>query len=203
VTDTASVLTEDPAIREQRSAAGILRALGPAAILIVAVEIVLSVALTARFSSSHLKDVVHDAGLWAPLLFVALMALLVPFNVPGLIFVVPSTSLFGSVNGILLSLVGGFCASAIGILGARHLGRRRFEKRLPEWLRSWQGQLGRSAFWTIALLRAVTFLLQPVDWACGLSRVPTRTVLAATFVGLIPPTIAIALTGAGLVDLLA
>ena len=187
---------------QRRSIGEILRAFGPATVLIVVVEIALSVVLTARFSSGRLQDLVDESGLWAPLVFVVLMALLVPCNVPGLLFVVPSTSLFGPTNGVLLSLAGGFCASAIGVLGARRLGRRAFEKRLPPWLREWEGQLGRRAFWTIALLRAVTFLLQPVDWACGLSRVPTRTVLGATFVGLIPPTVTIALSGRGLVDLL-
>ena len=181
----------------------VARAIGPVAIAVVVLEIILSVGLTAVLASQgQLETMVRDAGFWAPLVFLALMTVLVPLNVPGLVFVVPATSLFGVASGILLSLVGGFAASAIGIMAARRLGRGVLERRLPAWLRSWEARLAARAFWTIVLLRSMTFLLQPVDWICGLSSVPTRTVLAATFVGLIAPTVTIALTGGGLIELL-
>jgi uncharacterized membrane protein YdjX (TVP38/TMEM64 family) len=178
-------------------------AIGPVAVAIVLVEIVASALIAAHVANQDwLESAVRDAGAWAPLAFVVLMALLVPVNVPGIVFVVPSTALFGTVNGILLSLVGGFIASSIGILVARRAGRPVFERRLPDWLRSWESQLAQRAFWTIVVLRSVTFLLQPVDWICGLSSIPTRKLLTATFVGLIVPTVVIALTGGGLTDLL-
>jgi hypothetical protein len=53
----------------------------------------------------------------------------------------------------------------------------------------------------LVALRSVTFLLQPGDWLCGLTRMPMRIVLSATFVGLVPPTLVIALTGGGVLDL--
>jgi uncharacterized membrane protein YdjX (TVP38/TMEM64 family) len=182
----------------------LVRAIGPVALVVVVLEITLSAGLAAHFMrEGQLESLVRGAGLWAPVVFIALMASLVPLNVPGLLFVVPATSLFGVASGILLSLTGGFLASTIGILGARYLARPVFERRLPPWLRSWEARMAERAFWTIVLLRSVTFLLQPVDWICGLSRVPTRRVLAATFIGLIPPTVTVALTGGGLIDLLA
>ena len=57
-------------------------------------------------------------------------------------------------------------------------------------------------FWGVVALRCVTFLMQPVDWLCGLSSMPLRRVLSATFVGLIPPTLVVALTGGGVLQLL-
>ena len=42
--------------------------------------------------------------LMIPLLFVGLMVVLVPLNVPGLLFVVPATTLFGTVGGVGLGL---------------------------------------------------------------------------------------------------
>lgn len=56
-------------------------------------------------------------------------------------------------------------------------------------------------FWAVVALRSVTFLVRPVDWLCALTRMPMRTVLSATFVGLIPPTLVIALSGGGVLDL--
>jgi uncharacterized membrane protein YdjX (TVP38/TMEM64 family) len=155
-----------------------------------------------RFTDQEeLRRTVEAAGTWGPLLFVGLMVLLVPLNVPGLLFVIPATTLFGTVAGVALSLVGGFLASAIGIVGARRLGRDALVRRLPPRLQRLEARLCERGFWAIAGLRSVTFLLQPVDWLCGLTRVPMRTVLGATFVGLVPPTLVIAVTGGGVLDL--
>lgn len=143
----------------------------------------------------RLRDTVEGAGPLGPLLFVALMVVLVPLNVPGLLLVVPSTTLFGPPGGVALSLAGGFLASAVGILGARRLGRATVEARLPASIRRLEARVSARGFWGVVALRSCTFLLQPVDWLCGLSSMPTRTVLAATFVGLVPPTLVVTLGG--------
>lgn len=143
----------------------------------------------------RLRDTVKDAGVFGPLVFLGLMIALVPLNVPGLVFVIPSTTLFGTVGGIALSLAGGFLASAIGIVGARRLGRPVVEARMSPRIRKLEQRLARHGFWGIVVVRSFTFLLQPVDWLCGLSSMRMRTVLTATFVGLIPPTVVIALGG--------
>ena len=150
----------------------------------------------------RLRSSVEDAGLWGPLLFVGLMVLLVPLNVPGLVFVIPSTTLFGFAGGIGLSLLGGFLASAVGIVLARHLGREAFASRMPARVKRWEERLSEHGFWAVVVLRSFTFLLQPVDWLCGVSSIPMRTALAGTFVGLIPPTVVVAVSGGGILDLL-
>lgn len=147
----------------------------------------------------RLRDAVESAGVLGPLLFVALMVLLVPLNVPGILFVLPATTMFGTVGGVVLSLVGGFLASCVGVVGARRLGRRAFDARLSPRMRRVEAWLSARGFLGVVLLRTFTFLLQPADWLCGLSSIPMRTVLAGTFVGLIPPTLFIAITGDALV----
>lgn len=155
-----------------------------------------------RFSDQEeLRSTIDAAGVWGPLLFVGLMVVLVPLNVPGLLFVIPASTLFGTVGGVALSLTGGFLASTIGVVGARRLGRDAFITRLPPRLRRVEERLCERGFWAVVALRSVTFLLQPADWLCGLTRMPMRTVLAGTFVGLVPPTLVIALTGGGILDL--
>jgi len=179
----------------------VLRAAVALAIAAAVVAVVTSGILDRFTDQDELRRTVDDAGVWGPLVFVGLMVLLVPLNVPGLLFVIPATTLFGTVGGVVLSLIGGFLASAIGIVGARRLGRDALVRRLPPRLQRLEARLCERGFWAVAALRSVTFLLQPVDWLCGLTRMPMRTVLSATFVGLIPPTLVIALTGGGLVEL--
>lgn len=169
----------------------------------VLVGVVIAVAVVVARSGlvEHVRDeerlraAVDDAGPFGPLLFVALMVLLVPLNVPGLLFVVPSTTLFGTPGGVALSLAGGFLASAVGVLGARRLGRATVEARLPARVRRLEARVSARGFWGVVALRSCTFLMQPVDWLCGLSSMPTRTVLTATFVGLVPPTLVVTLGG--------
>ena len=150
--------------------------------------------------SERLQASVDGAGAFGPLVFLALMVLLVPLNVPGVLFVVPATLLFGTIGGVALSLVGGFLASAVGVLAARRLGRGVVEARMPARLRRIEARVSARGFWAVVLLRMFTYLMQPVDWLCGISSIPTRTVLAGTFVGLIPPTLVVALGGGGLLD---
>ncbi len=149
----------------------------------------------------RLRSTVDAAGVWGPVVFVGLMVVLVPLNVPGLVFVIPSTTLFGTAGGVLLSLTGGFIASVIGIVAARRFGRAAFERRMPARLRRIEARVSARGFPAVVLLRVFTFLFQPADWLCGLSSIPMRTVLAGTFIGLIPPTLVIALTGGGILDL--
>lgn len=179
----------------------LLRAAVVVGIVGLVAAVVTSGALERFTDQDELQATIDGAGVWGPLLFVGLMVLLVPLNVPGLLFVVPATTLFGTVGGVVLSLIGGFLASTIGIVGARRLGRDAFIARLPPRLRRLEARLCERGFWAVVALRSVTFLLQPVDWLCGLTRMPMRTVLSATFVGLVPPTVVIALTGGGVLDL--
>ena len=179
-----------------------LRAVG----VIVAIGVVIALLVQSGVfghvsDRERLQATVEGAGVFGPLLFLGLMILLVPLNVPGIMFVIPATTLFGTVGGVVLSLIGGFIASTIGVVGARRLGRDAFEARMPARIRRLEARLSARGFWAVVALRSITFLLQPVDWLCGLSSMPMRTVLAGTFVGLIPPTLVIALTGGGLLDL--
>ena len=143
----------------------------------------------------RLSSTVQEAGPLGPLLFLGLMILLVPLNVPGVVFVVPATLLFGTVGGVALSLAGGFIASAIGVIGARSLGRTALERRLPPRVRRFEERLAERGFWAVVAIRTFTYLLQPADWLIGLSGMRLRTALAGTFVGLIPPTLVVALGG--------
>ncbi|MEY2476918.1 MAG: hypothetical protein QOG87_2233, partial [Actinomycetota bacterium] len=99
----------------------------PALVVLGIVLVVMLVAKSGLFDQvrdeDQLRATVESAGVLGPLLFVGLMVLLVPLNVPGVLFVVSSVALFGPVGGVLLSLLGGNLASAIGVVAARRLGR--------------------------------------------------------------------------------
>ena len=72
---------------------------------------------------------------------------------------------------------------------------------MPPRIRKLERHLAKRGFAGVVVARCFTYLLQPVDWLYGLSSIPMRTVLAGTFVGLVPPTVVIALSGGGILDL--
>lgn len=149
----------------------------------------------------ELTSTVEGAGAWGPIVYLVLMIVLVPFNVPGVLFAVPATTLFGTVPGIALAFTGGYTGSVIGIVGARRLGRPVFEHRLPAKVKRLEQRFSERGFWAVVIARCMVYLLQPLDWLCGISSMPMRTALAGTFVGLIPPTLLICLSGGGLLEL--
>ncbi len=150
----------------------------------------------------ELTAAVEGAGAWGPIVFLLLMIVLVPLNVPGLVFSVPATTLFGTPAGIALSLAGGYGGSVIGIVGARRLGRPAFEHRLPPRVKRLERRFSERGLVAVIVARCFAYLFQPLDWLCGISSIPLRTALVGTFVGLIPPTLVVCLTGGGVLDLL-
>lgn len=182
---------------------GYLRGILVALLVVGVVVIIVQTGLFGRFSDQEeLRRTVDDAGVWGPVVFLVLMIVLVPLNVPGLIFVIPSTTLFGTVGGFTLSMIGGFVGSTIGIVAARRLGRSAFESKMPARVLAMEGRLSERGIWAVIGIRCFVYLLQPFDWLLGVSRMPMRTVLLGTFIGLIPMTLIIALTGGGLIDLI-
>lgn len=198
VDEVAADLVEPSRSRGAR----LLRLAGILAVVAVVVTLVAQSGVWGHVTDEdRLRETVDNAGAWGPLLFLGLMILLVPLNVPGIVFVIPATTIFGTAAGIGLSYTGGFVASVIGIVAARRLGRKAFEDKLPPRIRRFETRLSERGFWAVVVLRIFTFLAQPVDWLVGLSSMPMRTALTATAVGLVIPTIVISLTGGGLFQL--
>lgn len=182
---------------------GYLRGALVALLVVAVVVIIIQTGLFGRFTDQEeLRRTVDDAGVWGPVVFLTLMIVLVPLNVPGLIFVIPSTTLFGTCWGFVLSMIGGFIGSTIGVVAARRLGRSVFESKMPARVLAMESRLSERGIWAVIGIRCFVYLLQPFDWLLGVSSMPLRTVLLGTFIGLIPMTLIIALTGGGLIDLI-
>lgn len=138
---------------------------------------------------------VRDSGPWAPVVFVGLFTLLVPVGVPGLLFVVPATLLWSAPVAIGLSLAGGMTSSVIGMVFARHVGRRSIEHRLSDRFRAWDERIARTGLWGVVVFRTFTYLAAPADWVVGLSSVPMGTAVLGTAIGLTVPTLFVVLVG--------
>lgn len=141
------------------------------------------------------QAMIDDAGLLGPVVYVVLMTTLIPVGIPGLFFVIPASLLWPAPVAVTASVLGGVTSSVIGVWAARRVGREALEARMPRWLEGADGRLTRTGVWGVIVMRVALYLLAPVDWVIGLSRLTWRPIVVGTAIGLIPPTIGYTLGG--------
>ncbi len=140
---------------------------------------------------------VAAAGAWAPLLFVALQAVVTIAPLPRTVFTVAAGVLFGAVWGLLLTVTGTALAALAayglvrwvgGPIVARHEHRPGFA-----WLRARLDRSGLLAMVSLRLLPMVPFSV--LNYAAGVARVRLFPYLVGTVLGVLPGTVAIVVLG--------
>lgn len=146
--------------------------------------------------AERIRGLVEDAGSLAPIVFVLLTTalfwafLLVP---P----VWASVAIWPLPVAFALSFTACMLGSLIMYLVARRLGPDWAERRVPAAIRRHQARLEARPLTTIVLLRIVLWANPFADLLIALSRIPLRTYLVGTAIGLVPPTAGHLLLAAG------
>ena len=144
-----------------------------------------------------LRRTVQSAGLWAPLLFVLLQAVVTVSPVPRTFFTVAAGVLFGSISGLLLTVTGTALAAAGAFWLARLLGGRiveRYARRpLVAWIRARLDRSGLLAMVSLRLIPAVPFSV--LNYASGVSGVRFPPFVLGTVLGVLPGTVAVVVLG--------
>lgn len=153
---------------------------------------------------TNLEAFLADAGIWAPLVFVLLMATqVVVAPLPGLVVGLVGGYIFGAVRGFLLNMMGFLLGAMIAFGLARYFGKPLVHRLLGDRYDSLLARLrGRRG----ALIIAFVFLFPfaPDDVVCFLAALtPIRACLFAllVFVFRTPGLLASSLTGAGVIDM--
>jgi uncharacterized membrane protein YdjX (TVP38/TMEM64 family) len=140
---------------------------------------------------------VAAAGAWAPLLFVALQALVTITPLPRTMFTVAAGVLFGAAWGLVLTITGTALAALAayglvrwvgGPLVARHEHRRVFA-----WVRARLDRSGLLAMVSLRLLPMVPFSV--LNYAAAVARVRLVPYLLGTVLGVLPGTVAVVVLG--------
>jgi len=147
-----------------------------------------------------LADALVAQGAWGYLAFLLAYALLHPFGVPGTIFVVAAPLIWPWPIAFALSMIGTMAASVIAFSFARFMARDWVSARIPARLRRYDEALAREAFVTVALLRLVLWMPQPLHWFFGVSKVKSSTHFWGSLVGYVPPLLAVSFLGSKLFD---
>jgi uncharacterized membrane protein YdjX (TVP38/TMEM64 family) len=96
---------------------------------------VLRRALGLELQPDAIRAAVDEMGVWAPLVFVAIVAFRIPLMVPSALILIAGGLLFGSVEGTLYGTAGLVLSALVLFLTSRWAGRDAVEARLPARLR--------------------------------------------------------------------
>lgn len=134
----------------------------------------------------RVRAALDELGVWAPILYVSAFAILEPFFVPGLAFMLPGALYFSFAELFWLSWLGSLGAGIVGFSFARFLGRDYAERHMPERLRRYDEGLARHGLRTVILIRLTLFLAPPAHWLLGLSQVRFGAFVLGTAIGFLP-----------------
>jgi len=160
-----------------------------AALLATAIGAVLWVhGLPAEISDpERLAATMERAGAWGPLIFIAIAVAAYPVLLLGPP-IWASVAIWPWPMALLYSYVGCIAASLVTYSLARWRGYAWAQRRVSERLRRYEDRLESRPFLTVLLLRIGLWGNPLVDLLVGVTKVPVRSYLAATFLGMLPAT---------------
>lgn len=110
---------------------------------VLAVAVVVGVALVRRSLGIELdldpdtvRTAVSGLGVWAPLVYVGVVAFRVPLGLPSQVILVGGGLLFGTLAGTLYGALGITLSALVLFVASRWAGQEAVEERIPERLRS-------------------------------------------------------------------
>ena len=146
-------------------------------------------------SAQNLQAIILRFGIFAPIVYIALFALLPVVFFPVAVLAVAGGLLFGLARGSVYTLIGAAINCALMFLLSRSFGRARIqslveEKVSPVWRQRLSLASGRKGFLLLFVLRlipAVPYGL--INYAFGLSEMQFWPYLLASVIGIIPGTL--------------
>lgn len=161
----------------------------------------LGVVLTGGPSRREIEDAVNEAGAAAPLLFVALYAVLTVLFFPGSVLTGAGGLLFGTGLGTLLAVIGATTGATAAFLLGRRLGRRQVEQIAGRRIGAVDRWLEQNGFLAVLYLRLIPVIpFNGLNYAAGVSALRTRDYALGTAVGIVPGAFAFAALGGSLDD---
>jgi uncharacterized membrane protein YdjX (TVP38/TMEM64 family)/rhodanese-related sulfurtransferase len=160
-------------------------------LLVLVAGIALAVLYRDKFDVAALEGWIEDAGIWAPLLFMAVYAIAAALFLPGSVLTLAGGALFGPVLGTFYNLTGATIGATLAFLIARYLASdwvaNKAGGRLKQLINGVEGEGWRF----VAFTRLVPlFPFNLLNYALGLTRIRLSHYLLATYTCMLPGAIA-------------
>ncbi len=163
----------------------------------VVVVILVSVALLVPLPTAvQLRDWATSVGLWFPLAFLAGYVVVTVFPFPRTAFTLAAGLLFGPPLGATLAVLASTISAVIALLLVRAVGWQLSRLVSHPTLDSLDARLQRRGWPAIVSLRLIPVVpFSVLNYAAGASAVRVLPYIFATFVGLLPGTLAVVILG--------
>lgn len=172
------------------------RALALAA-AVVAIVAVLRSGILAELDPGALRARIEASGALAPLVYMGMLVAGFFAPAPLIVLVAIGGGVFGGVRAFVYTWVAALVGSAIPFLLVRNAvggWAEHAESRFPR-LRTIDERLARHGLVTVVALRLMLYLLPPLNWALGATRVGVRDYVLGTALGIVPTTVLTAYLG--------
>jgi uncharacterized membrane protein YdjX (TVP38/TMEM64 family) len=207
VPDKAQGLMQDSEQKTAPRRAGFILRYAPLVVLLAAAIAVFSLGLHRYISveaaiqhSDTLDQTVARNPYWSFAVYVAIYSAAIVFAIPGaVVFTMFGGFLFGAFFGALGGILGSTIGGVITVLiGSASLGASLQQAALPRFQKLAEG-FRSGAFGYIVLLRLIPIVPYiAINVAAGLFRVPLKTFIAATMIGIAPIAFCFGFIGSGL-----
>jgi uncharacterized membrane protein YdjX (TVP38/TMEM64 family) len=144
-----------------------------------------------RLDPAALQAWVEGAGAAGPVLFMAIYALATVLFLPGSVLTLAGGALFGPVWGTLWNLTGATVGAALAFLVARYLGADWVARRAGPRLSRLNQGVSAEGWRFVAFVRLVPiFPFNLLNYALGLTRIPFLAYVVASWIFMLPGTVA-------------
>ncbi len=169
---------------------------------ILLILFITGVFVAARFSGlgeylteDFLKSWIAGFGIMGPLVYILIYLAAPSFMVPGLALTVIGGILFGPVWGTVYVITGATAGATVAFLVSRYMGREWVEARLTsarsERIRELDQRVQKDGWKIVAFTRLIPlFPFNLLNYAFGLTKVKTSHFIIASFIFMLPGTIA-------------
>jgi uncharacterized membrane protein YdjX (TVP38/TMEM64 family) len=146
----------------------------------------------------RLKQLIHDFGPWAPVVFTVTVAVLVGCGLPRLAFHFLGGALFAFWGGLLWSCLGTMIGYGAIFFAVRQLGlRETILHKHPAW-KKLAAALKHNTIPAVILFRQIPLPGMVTNTVLGLSPIRRREFFLGTGIGLFPEAVPMVLIGSGL-----
>ena len=144
-----------------------------------------------HFDAQLLAQWIEDAGAAGPLLFILIYAVGTVVFLPGSVLTLAGGALFGPVLGTLYNLIGATIGATLAFLIARNLASDWVERKTGGRLKRLQEGVEQQGWRFVAFVRLVPlFPFNLLNYALGLTRLRLMHYIIASFLFMLPGTIA-------------
>ncbi len=174
--------------RPQRRTKALVKAAVLAVFVIAAILAVRFTPVKNYLTVEALGHFLDSAGLWAPLVFIAIYAVGVCLFLPGTLLTGLGAAIFGAYWGFVYVWFGAMAGASAAFLIGRTLGREFAASLIGDRLKKYDDAIERNGFATVLYLRLVYFPFTPMNFGMGLTRVHFRDYFSGTALGIIVGT---------------